>query len=62
MLPDKGQVVLDHEEIKGFMEAMTMGYAVASEELMKGFKPGDSVKFKIDAASRRIVAMEQQGN
>lgn len=39
-----------------------MGYSVASQGLMKGFKPGDSVKFKIDAARKETVAIEQQGN
>jgi Cu/Ag efflux protein CusF len=62
VVPTKGQVVLDHEEIKGFMGAMTMGYSVASQELMKGFKPGDSVNFRIDAAKKQIIAIEQQGN
>jgi Cu/Ag efflux protein CusF len=62
VVPAKGQVVLDHEEIKGFMGAMTMGYSVASPNVMKGFKPGDSVKFRIDAAKKQIVTMEQQGN
>lgn len=62
VVPAKGQVVLDHEEIEGFMGAMTMGYSVASQELMQGLKPGDSVKFRIDAAKKQIVAMEQQGN
>ncbi len=44
------------------MEAMTMGYSVTWQELMKGFKPGDSVKFTIDAAKKQIVAIEQQAN
>ncbi len=39
-----------------------MEISVASQELMKGFKPGDSVKFRIDAAKKQIVGMEQQGN
>jgi Cu/Ag efflux protein CusF len=59
VVPAKGQVVLDHEEIKGFMGPMTMGYAVASDELLKGLKPGDKVNFKIDAAEKKIVAIER---
>lgn len=55
----KHQVVLQHGEIKGFMGPMTMGYAVASDALMKDLKPGDSVKFKIDAANKQIIAMER---
>ncbi len=39
-----------------------MGYSVTWQELMKGFKPGDSVKFTIDAAKKQIVAIEQQAN
>jgi Cu/Ag efflux protein CusF len=58
IVPDKGQIVLEHEEIKGFMGAMTMGYPVESMALMKGLKSGDAVKFKIDAAKGRLIAVE----
>jgi Cu/Ag efflux protein CusF len=58
VVPAKGQVVLDHEEIKGFMGAMTMGYAVESDQLLKGLKASDKVSFKIDAAEKKIVAIE----
>jgi Cu/Ag efflux protein CusF len=44
------------------MGVMTVGYSVTSQELTKGFKPGDSVKFRIDAAKQQIVAIEQQAN
>ena len=40
---------------------MGMGYPVASTELLKGLKPGDHVKFKIDAAKKQIVAIEAMG-
>ena len=59
VVPDKGQIVLEHEEIKGFMKAMTMGYAVESMTLMKGLESGDAVKFKIDAAKKTIIAVER---
>jgi uncharacterized cupredoxin-like copper-binding protein len=55
----KRQVVLDHEEIEGFMGAMTMGYPVASEALLQGLNPGDTVKFQIDASSNEIIAFER---
>jgi uncharacterized cupredoxin-like copper-binding protein len=55
----KRQVVLDHEEIEGFMDAMTMGYPVASEALLQGLNPGDVIKFQIDAASNEIIAFER---
>lgn len=61
LLPDRSQIVVGHEEIKGFMEAMPMGmgYDVESKDLLKGLKPGDRIKFKIDAAKKQIVAIER---
>jgi Cu/Ag efflux protein CusF len=59
VVPQKNQVVLDHEEIKGFMGPMTMGYAVQSGDLLKGLNPGDAVAFKIDATEKKIVAIER---
>ncbi len=60
VLPEKSQIVVGHEEIKGFMKAMPMGmgYAVESDELLKGVKPGDPIKFKIDAAKKKIISIE----
>ena len=59
VVPAKNQIVLDHEEIKGFMGAMTMGYPVASDALLQGLNSGDTVKFKIDAGDKKIVAIER---
>lgn len=58
LVPDKGQIVIKHQEIVGFMTAMTMGYAVASTSLLDGLQPGDAVTFKIDAAKKKIIAIE----
>lgn len=55
----KNQIVLKHGEIKGQMDAMTMGYALASPSLAQGLKPGDAVKFRIDGAKKEIVAIER---
>jgi Cu/Ag efflux protein CusF len=59
LVPAKNQVVLQHGEIKALMGPMTMGYALASQSLAKGLKPGDSVKFKIDGAKKQITAIER---
>ncbi|MBI3041780.1 MAG: copper-binding protein [Betaproteobacteria bacterium] len=59
LVPAKNQVVLQHGEIKGFMGPMTMGYDLASKSLAKSLKPGDSVKFKIDGAKKKIVAISR---
>ncbi len=55
VLPDNGEIVLAHEDIKGFMEAMTMGYKVSSPSLLKSVKAGDTVEFTIDTEKRVIT-------
>lgn len=57
--PSSSQLVLDHEEIKGFMEAMTMGYRVDPPSLLAGLKPGDTVRFTIDIQKRTITQIER---
>ena len=58
LVPAKSQIVVDHQEIPGFMKGMTMGYQVESMQLLEGLQPGDAIKFKIDAAKKKIVAIE----
>ena len=48
-------VVVEHGEIKGYSEAMTMSYQVKSPDVLKGFKQGDRITFKIDAATDEII-------
>jgi Cu/Ag efflux protein CusF len=48
VVPEAGQVVLQHDETKNFMEPMTMGYKVSSPSLLKAAKAGDKVRFTID--------------
>jgi Cu/Ag efflux protein CusF len=57
--PEKQQVVLEHGEIKGVMEAMTMGYKVNPPSLPGSVKPGDKVRFTIDTEAREITKIEK---
>ena len=57
--PASGQIVLDHGEIKGFMDAMTMGYRTDPPSLLATVKPGDKVRFTIDTDRRAIVHIEK---
>lgn len=59
VVPESREIVLDHGAVEGLMGAMTMGYPVASEDLLKGLNPGDKVRFKIDPAGPKIVAVER---
>ena len=58
--PFKKQVVVGHDEIKGFVKAMPtgMGYNVDSLDLLDGLKLGDRVRFKVDAGTKLIVSIE----
>jgi Cu/Ag efflux protein CusF len=58
-VPNASQIVVDHEEIKGFMEAMTMGYRVDPPSLLEGLKFGDKVRFTIDVPNKAIIKIEK---
>jgi Cu/Ag efflux protein CusF len=58
-VPNASQLVVEHGEIKGFMEAMTMGYRVDPPSLLEGLKFGDKVRFTIDVPKKAIVKIEK---
>jgi Cu/Ag efflux protein CusF len=58
-VPNASQIVLEHGEIKGFMEPMTMGYRIDPPSLLEGLRPGDSIRFTIDLQKRAIIAVEK---
>jgi len=58
-VPNASQIVVEHGEIKGFMEAMTMGYRIDPPSLLAGLKPGDQVRFTIDVGRRAIIGIEK---
>ena len=58
-VPKANQLVVEHEEIKGFMEAMTMGYRIDPPSLLAGLEPGDKIRFTIDVQRRAIIAIEK---
>jgi Cu/Ag efflux protein CusF len=61
VVPGSHQVVVDHGEIKGFMDAMTMGYPV-DPKVLKGVKPEDKIRFTIDTEKRVITKIEKLKN
>ena len=62
LVPQSQEVIIDHEEINGFMDGMTMGYKVSSSALLKGVKPGDKIRFTIDTGMRAITKIDKLKN
>ncbi len=58
VVPSSQQIVVDHKEIKGFMDAMTMGYRVDPPSILEGLNAGDQVRFTIDTQKNAIVKIE----
>jgi Cu/Ag efflux protein CusF len=58
-VPNANQIVVEHGEIKGFMDAMTMGYQIDPPSLLEGLKFGDKVRFTIDVPKKAIVKIEK---
>jgi Cu/Ag efflux protein CusF len=55
IVPKNREVVIAHDEIKGVMEAMTMGYKVSSQSLLKGIKSGDKIRFTLDTENSSVT-------
>jgi Cu/Ag efflux protein CusF len=62
LVPQNQEVVIEHEEIKGFMDAMTMGYKVSPSSLLKSIKPGDEIRFTIDTGTHAITKVDKLKN
>jgi Cu/Ag efflux protein CusF len=59
VVPGSSQLVVDHGAIKGFMDAMTMGYTVNPPSLLEGLQAGDRIRFTIDTQAKVIVKVEK---
>jgi Cu/Ag efflux protein CusF len=60
VVPSNDQLVVDHEAIHGFMDAMTMGYRVDPPALLEGLQAGDHIRFTIDTKQKAIVNIEKR--
>jgi Cu/Ag efflux protein CusF len=45
--PERSEVVIQHGDIPGFMEAMTMGFRVEDPRMLGGIEPGEDVDFAV---------------
>ncbi|MGI9591574.1 MAG: copper-binding protein [Myxococcota bacterium] len=52
VLKDGGELVVDHEEIPGYMGAMQMSLVVGDPAQARDLAPGDKVRFTLHVAER----------
>jgi Cu/Ag efflux protein CusF len=54
VLPELNVVVLSHEDLPGYMGAMTMGFRVHDPQLYEGLDIGDTVRFTLTGAPPNV--------
>jgi Cu/Ag efflux protein CusF len=54
VLPELNVVVLTHEELAGYMPAMTMGFRVHDPKLYDGLDIGDTVRFTLSGTPPNV--------
>ena len=52
VLKEGGELVVDHEDVPGYMPAMQMTLVVADPAEARGLQPGDKVRFTLHVAER----------
>ena|SRR5437899_2780630 len=57
-LPRAGRLIVNHDEIQGFMAAMEMSYAVTPPFLLNRLNAGDKIRFTLDAAKSAVTSMD----
>ena len=56
---DQNMVVVDHQDIPGYMGTMTMGFTVTDPSLLDRVAAGDMVRFTIETATGQILDIEK---
>jgi Cu/Ag efflux protein CusF len=49
---ENGEITINHEEIPGFMGAMTMRFPVKDKDILTGIQPNDKISFTITQTER----------
>lgn len=62
--PEINRIFIDHGDIPGLMEAMSMAFEPADPKMFNGLAPGDEVRFTLQRKGERLmlVAIEKGGN
>jgi Cu/Ag efflux protein CusF len=56
--PHLNRLFIDHEDIPGLMEAMTMAFEVADPKLLDGHTPGDVVWFTLERRDQKLILVD----
>jgi len=64
VLPKANVIILTHEDIPGYMAAMTMGFPVNDPKLFEGLDIGEAVRFTLTGVppDLRITAIARESN
>jgi Cu/Ag efflux protein CusF len=62
--PELNRIFIDHGDIPGLMEAMTMAFEPENPKLLDGLAPGDQVRFTLQKKGKRLmlVAIDKGGD
>jgi len=55
LAPEINRIFIDHEEILGLMEAMTMAFEPEDPKLFDGLVPGDQIHFTLRKTGERLM-------
>jgi Cu/Ag efflux protein CusF len=55
VLADMQVLVITHEELAGFMPAMTMGFRAASAKVYEGVQIGDEIRFTVEGTPPNVA-------
>jgi Cu/Ag efflux protein CusF len=58
--PEINRIFIDHGEIPGLMEAMTMAFEPDNAKLFNGLAPGDQVHFTLQKKGERLMLVAIQ--
>lgn len=61
--PDINRIIIDHEDIPGLMEGMTMSFEPDDPTMLNGLAPGDPVRFILRKKDERLrlISIEKNG-
>ncbi len=63
VMPNRSHIVVDHEDMPGFMSAMKMPFAIKDSSVATGVSAGDSIQFtvEVDGPYTHIIRLEILG-